>query len=355
MYAMKTILVIEDNEDIRENVEEILTLSDYKVLTAQNGKEGVDIAQKNQPDLIICDIMMPGIDGYGVLHVLHKDPLTQNIPFIFLTSKSERSDFRAAMEMGADDYITKPFSGNELLNAIESRLKKNDIIRKNLPADMHGLNELRSALSNSKTLEQLTAESNVNDYKKRQVIYKQGNHPHYLFYILKGKVKTFKTHEDGKDLVIDLYNEGDFFGYTAMLENGIYKETAEAIEETELALIPRKEFEDVLNTNPAIAKKLISLLSRNVVAKEEQLLGIAYNTLRKKVAGALVSMQKKYHVTKKDAFTIDISREELATIAGTATESLIRTLSDFKSENLIDIKTGKITIVDEKKLANLIR
>ncbi len=352
---MKTILVIEDNEDIRENVEEILTLSDYKVLTAQNGKEGVDIAQKNQPDLIICDIMMPGIDGYGVLHVLHKDPLTQNIPFIFLTSKSERSDFRAAMEMGADDYITKPFSGNELLNAIESRLKKNDIIRKNLPADMHGLNELRSALSNSKTLEQLTAESNVNDYKKRQVIYKQGNHPHYLFYILKGKVKTFKTHEDGKDLVIDLYNEGDFFGYTAMLENGIYKETAEAIEETELALIPRKEFEDVLNTNPAIAKKLISLLSRNVVAKEEQLLGIAYNTLRKKVAGALVSMQKKYHVTKKDAFTIDISREELATIAGTATESLIRTLSDFKSENLIDIKTGKITIVDEKKLANLIR
>ena len=355
MYAMKTILVIEDNEDIRENVEEILTLSDYKVLTAQNGKEGVDIAQKNQPDLIICDIMMPGIDGYGVLHVLHKDPLTQNIPFIFLTSKSERSDFRAAMEMGADDYITKPFSGNELLNAIESRLKKNDIIRKNLPADMHGLNELRSALSNSKTLEQLTAESNVNDYKIRQVIYKQGNHPHYLFYILKGKVKTFKTHEDGKDLVIDLYNEGDFFGYTAMLENGIYKETAEAIEETELALIPRKEFEDVLNTNPAIAKKLISLLSRNVVAKEEQLLGIAYNTLRKKVAGALVSMQKKYHVTKKDAFTIDISREELATIAGTATESLIRTLSDFKSENLIDIKTGKITIVDEKKLANLIR
>lgn len=352
---MKTILVIEDNEDIRENATEILTLSDYNVIAAPNGKEGIESAQKNKPDLIICDIMMPGVDGYGVLHVLHKDPNTQNIPFIFLTSKSERSDFRAAMEMGADDYITKPFAGNELLNAIESRLKKNDVIKKNLTADLQGLNELRAAVSNSRTLESLTEESTINDYKKRQVIYKEGNHPHYLFYVQKGKVKTYKTHEDGKDLVIDLYNEGDFFGYTALLENNPYKETAEAIEETELALVPRKEFESLLNSNPAISRKMISLLSKNVVAKEEQLVGIAYNTLRKKVAEALVAMYRKYHTDKKQPFLIDVSREDLATIAGTATESLIRTLSDFKSENLIDIKTGKIIISDEKKLANLIR
>lgn len=352
---MKTILVIEDNEHIRENVEEILTLSDYKVLTAANGKEGVEAAQQNNPDLIICDIMMPGIDGYGVLHVLHKDPATQNIPFIFLTSKSERSDFRAAMEMGADDYITKPFAGNELLNAIESRLKKNEIIMKKLSADLKGLNELRSAIDSSKTLEALSEESNTNTYKKKQVIYKQGNHPHYLFYILKGKIKTHKTHEDGKDLVIDLFNEGDFFGITALLENTTYTETAEAIEEAELALIPKKEFEELLHSNPAIARKMISLLSKNVIEKENHLLGIAYNTLRKKVAEALVSMIKKYHTNKNEAFVIDISREELATIAGTATESLIRTLSDFKGEHLIDIKGGKIIIMDEKKLVNLIR
>src|ERR1022692_1163447 len=143
---MKTILIIEDNEDIRENVAEILMLSNYKVLMAVNGKEGIESAQKNKPDLIICDIMMPGVDGYGVLHVLHKDPDTQNIPFIFLTSKSERSDFRSAMEMGADDYITKPFAGNELLNAVESRFRKVDIMKKNLTPDMHGLNELMSSL-----------------------------------------------------------------------------------------------------------------------------------------------------------------------------------------------------------------
>jgi CRP/FNR family transcriptional regulator, cyclic AMP receptor protein len=352
---MKTILIIEDNEDIRENVAEILMLSNYKVLMAANGKEGIDMAQKEHPDLIICDIMMPGVDGYGVLHVLNKDPEAQNIPFIFLTSKSERSDFRAAMEMGADDYITKPFAGNELLNAIESRFKKIDILKKNLTPDLSGLNELMYTVGNKKTLDDLTKASNVNEYKKRQVIYKEGNHPHYLYYILKGKVKTYKTHEDGKDLVMDLFSEGDFFGYITLLEGGAYKETAETIEETELALIPKKDFEDLVNSNPDISKKFIALLAKNIIVKENQLLGIAYNTLRKKVAESLVSLLKKYHINKNEPYQIDISRDDLATIAGTATESLIRTLSDFRSEGLIEIKSGKVIVTDDKKLINLIR
>jgi DNA-binding response OmpR family regulator len=351
---MKTILVIEDNQDIRENVEEILSLSGYKVITAPNGTEGIASAQQNKPDLIVCDIMMPGVDGYGVLHVLHKEPGTQQIPFIFLTSKSERSDFRIAMELGADDYITKPFAGNELLSAIESRLRKHEIMKKNLPPGLNGFNELMSAV-NKTTLEDLANNSNVNTYKKRQVIYKEGNNPHYLYFILAGKVKTYKTHEDGKDLVMDLYNKGDFFGYTTLLEGGTYRETAETIEETELAMIPKKDFEELVNSNPQIAKKLVGLLAKNVVEKEKQLLGIAYNTLRKKVAEALVSLYKKYHDGKKEPFLIDISRDELATIAGTATESLIRTLSDFRGENLIEIKSGKVIITNEKKLENLIR
>ncbi len=352
---MHRILIIEDNEDIRENVAEILTLSDYEVLMAPNGKEGIAVAQAQEPDLIICDIMMPGIDGYGVLHVLHKDPKTQNIPFIFLTSKSERSDFRAAMELGADDYITKPFSGNELLHAIQSRLRKVSVLKKALSSDIAGVNELISTIDNKRTLEQLAEESNVNTYKKKQLVFKEGQNPHYLYYIIKGKIKTFKTHEDGKDLVMDLYNSGDFFGYTTLLEGGAYRENAETMEECELALIPRKDFEDLVNSNPAVAKKFISLLAKNVVDKENSLLGIAYNTLRKKVAEALISLEKKYHTNKKEPFQIDISRDDLATIAGTASESLIRTLSDFKSENLIDIKSGKVIITDEKKLINLIR
>ena len=352
---MKKILLIEDNISVRENTTEILELANYEVLAAENGKIGVELATNNTPDLIICDIMMPGVDGYGVLHVLHKDADTQNIPFIFLTSKSERSDFRIAMEMGADDYITKPFAGNELLNAIESRFRKIDILKKQLTPDLAGFNELMLTVDNKKSLDDLKNESNTNTYNKKQMIYKEGTHPHYLYYIISGKVKTYKTHDDGKTLVIDLLNEGDFFGYVSLLEGTAYKENAETMEETELALIPRKDFEELVNSNPSIARKFIALLSKNIVEKEKQLLGIAYNTLRKKVAEALVSLQRKYHTSKNIPYQVDISRDDLATIAGTATESLIRTLSDFKSENLIDIKSGKVVITNDKKLENLIR
>src|SRR5215217_5011661 len=114
----KRVLVIDDNTDIRENTAEILDLAGYKTFTAENGKRGVEIAIKEKPDLVVCDIMMPELDGYGVLHLLRKNAGTLNTPFIFLTAKIERTYFRKGMEMGADDYITKPFEDIELLNAI---------------------------------------------------------------------------------------------------------------------------------------------------------------------------------------------------------------------------------------------
>lgn len=121
---MKKILLIEDNQDVRENTAEILELAGYKVFTAENGKVGVTAAQTNKPDLIICDIMMPVLDGYGVLHLLGKNQETASIPFIFLTAKAERSDLRKGMEMGADDYITKPFSMRELVARVQTVLRR---------------------------------------------------------------------------------------------------------------------------------------------------------------------------------------------------------------------------------------
>jgi CRP/FNR family cyclic AMP-dependent transcriptional regulator len=112
---MKKILVIEDNIEVRENIAEILELSNYEVVTAENGKRGVELSLQHTPDLIICDIMMPELDGYGVLHLLNKHIETYGIPFIFLTAKSEKTDLRKGMEMGADDYITKPFDGIEIV------------------------------------------------------------------------------------------------------------------------------------------------------------------------------------------------------------------------------------------------
>jgi DNA-binding response OmpR family regulator len=118
------ILIIEDNNDIRESTAEILEFSGYVVTQADNGKKGVELAFESRPDLILCDIMMPELDGYGVLSILGKNAATDSIPFIFLTAKAERIDFRKGIEMGAGDYLTKPFDETELLQAIEARLAK---------------------------------------------------------------------------------------------------------------------------------------------------------------------------------------------------------------------------------------
>jgi CRP/FNR family transcriptional regulator, cyclic AMP receptor protein len=351
---MKQLLLIEDNNEIRENTAEILELAGYKVQTAENGKVGVELALQQKPDLIICDIMMPVLDGYGVLHLINKNAELTGIPFIFLTAKAERSDFRKGMEMGADDYITKPFDDIELLNAVESRLKKTALLAKNFNADADGMQQMLHEFKGRDALKDLAADRNINHYKKKQSIYTEGNHPNRLYYVQKGKIKTCKTNDGGKELTIGLFNEGDFFGYNALLEETVYKETAEAIEDSEVAIIPKEDFENLLHNNREVTHKFIKLLAKNVTEKENQLLGLAYNSLRKRVADALLTLQAKYKKESQDKFSIHISREDLANIAGTATESLIRTLSDFKSESLVEIKDGNIIITNEKKLENML-
>ncbi|HWC52699.1 MAG TPA: response regulator [Chitinophagaceae bacterium] len=351
---MKKILLIEDNNDIRENTAEILELANYNVFTAENGKQGVEVALKEKPDLIICDIMMPVLDGYGVLHLLNKNPETHHIPFIFLSAKTERADVRKGMSLGADDYITKPFEGTELLEAVEGRLKKAGMIKEKIAEGIEGLNQLMNVAEGKDVMQSLHEGRNINKYKKKQVIYSEGNRPSRLYYVHKGKVRTFKSNENAKELAVGLYTEGDFLGYIALLEGTPYKETAEAMEDSELAVIPREDFESLLNNNREISKLFIKLLAKNISEKEEQLLGLAYNSLRKKVADAIIKLNNKYNTNRDPGFTIHISRENLATIAGTATESLIRTLSDFKNEQLIDIKNGSIIILNEKKLLNML-
>jgi CRP-like cAMP-binding protein/CheY-like chemotaxis protein len=350
---MEKILLIEDNAEIRENMAEILDLAGYQVLTADNGKEGAALAIKEKPDLILCDIMMPVLDGYGVLHMVQKNNDLQGVPFIFLTAKSERNEIRRGMELGADDYITKPFDGTEVLNAIEIRLKKAAQLRQSLPANLQGVNELIEISCGKDYLETLKEGRNTDRYKKKQVIYSEGNHPSRLFYIQRGKVKIYKRNEDGKELIVGLYNAGDFLGYIPLMEGKTYRETAEALEDTELAIIPRAEFEELLGSNPSVMKRFIGILARDIDDKEEKLLAIAYNSLRKKVADTLVTLYKKYNPGNEPDFRIDLSRENLAAIAGVAKESLIRMLSELKDEKLIGLEGSKIRIVDYAKLEKM--
>lgn len=352
---MKKILLIEDNADVRDNTAEILELSNYEVIVAENGKIGVEKALEHLPDLIICDVMMPVLDGYGVLHAVHKNDTIKNTPFIFLTAKTERGDFRKGMELGADDYITKPFTGTELLNAVDSRLKKVELLKQELSPGIDGLQYLMQTSTGKDHMKLLAEDRNINKYKKNEIIYSEGNHPNRLYYVIKGKVKTYKSNDDGKELVTELFATGDFLGYVSMLEGSVYKDSAAALEETELGVIPREDFDGLINNNKEVAQKFIRLLAKNISERENQLVNIAYNSLRRKVADALLMLYKKYHQTTEDSNAMIISRGSLATIAGTAKESLIRTLSDFRNEKLIDIKNdGSILILNLKKLEFLL-
>lgn len=350
---MKKILLIEDNNDVRENTAEILKLAQYNVITAVNGKQGVELAQKENPDLIICDIMMPVLDGHGVLHMLSKNEQTSGIPFIFLTAKAERSDFRKGMEMGADDYLTKPFDEVELLNAIESRLKKNEILKKEFAKSLTGINDFINEAKGIESLKKLSEERDVKTYKKKEDIYKEGMFPKGIFFINKGKVKTYQTNEFGKELITELHKEGEFFGYLSLLRDEKYTNTATALEDSEIYMIPKEDFFTLIYKNSEVSRKFIQLLSNDLMENEKQLVKLAYNSVRKRVAEALVKLSDKYKKETDAKFSMNISREDLANLVGTATETVIRTLSDFKEEKFIEVSGSNITITNYEKLSKL--
>lgn len=150
---MVKIAVIEDEVIVRETIIERLTEAGYHVLSAENGLLGIDLIREQQPDLVLCDIMMPNLGGFGVLEYIRKDPVTSLIPFVFLSALSDKSDLRKGMLSGADDYLTKPFTREELLNAVEVRLRKRENFKSNLRS---ALNQFRDSLSRSMPHEFLT-------------------------------------------------------------------------------------------------------------------------------------------------------------------------------------------------------
>jgi CRP-like cAMP-binding protein len=346
---MKKILVIEDNLEVRENLEEILELSGYDVVAAEDGKVGVQKALASTPDLILCDVMMPQLDGFGVLNILSKRPQTANIPFVFLTAKAEKSDLRRGMNLGADDYITKPFYKDELLSVIETRLRKSERIRTTFDKSEQSLTAFINEVKGYEELKKLSDEHRTKTYKKRETIFEEGEYPRYLYFIASGNVKVFKTNDDGKEYIIEVLKEGDFLGYVDLIKDENYTESAAALEETKLSLIPRDDFNKLINANRDVASQMIKMLASDVSEKEEQLLNLAYNSVRKRVATAVVYLSEKY-----DTLTFSVLRDDLARIVGTAKESVIRMLTEFKEDGYLEIKDGKIIVKEKEKLRNLL-
>ncbi len=342
---MKRILIIEDDVIMRENTAEILELAQYEVKTAPNGKAGSILAKEMNPDLIICDIMMPELDGYGVLHILSKDPKTAAIPFIFLTAKAEKSEMRKGMDLGADDYLTKPFEETELLNAIETRLRKKDVLRQEFSRDLQGLSTFLNEASGLDELKSLSANRPVSPYKKKEVIFHVGDSPHYVYFLSKGSIKTYKTHDDGKEFITHVFKAGDFFGHIPLFENSLYKDSAVVLEDSEMVKIPKDDFLSLLNRNRDVSAKFIRILSNQVEVQEKHLLRMAYDTVRKRTAEALLQLHRG-----SSTVSVRVTRDDLANMIGTATETVIRCLSEFKEDSLIEINGREIVVLNVKGL-----
>jgi CRP-like cAMP-binding protein len=348
---MKKILLIEDNKDIRENTEELLTLAGYEIKTAENGKIGVDVAIKEQPDLIICDITMPELDGYGVLHILGKRPDTAAIPFIFLTALTEKSEVRKGMELGADDYLTKPFDDTSLLNAIETRFRKNSIRKNEYAATSDGLALFLNDAGKVLNLKTLTDGKKISVVRRKTELFVEGESPGSVFLLQSGEIKVSRLHQDGKELITNLYTKNSFFGFEAVLENIPYTETAVATQDSEVIVIPKEDFLTLLYSHADVSAAFISLLCKKVVEKENALLNLAYSSVRQRTAAALLKTFER----KDENGLINIAREDLAKIIGTAAESVIRVLADFKDENLISVESGKIRILAPRRLEKVVK
>ncbi|AVR44356.1 transcriptional regulator [Christiangramia fulva] len=346
---MKKVLLIEDDVTVRENTAELLELSDYEVVTASNGKAGIDKARQYKPDIIICDIMMPEVDGYGVLENLSKDPETANIPFIFLSAKTEHKDIRKGMDLGADDYLTKPFEEEDLLSAIESRLAKmailNSFKRKEAPkkteGNLNNLQELRDVFSGYK----------LQEYKKGEMIYERGKQSNFFYLVRRGVVKAHRMDRQGKELITQLYKQDDFFGNPGSDPQSSYEDYATAMENTQLYAVSREEFQKILSNNPKVTLQLVEVLNNNLSELKQQLMDMAYGSVRKKAANTILLFAER--IEKHPLKSIRISRADLAGVAGMAPESLIRTLSEFKKEGLIEIEGRNIKLIDSEALKNV--
>lgn len=336
---MKQVLVIEDNADVRENICEILELSGYNVLSAEDGTSGLNLAIQANPDLILCDVMMPKLDGYGLLKILRNNKSIKHIPLIFLTARVEKEDFRKGMGLGADDYITKPFDDTELLSAIEVRLKRrdnqlSDFVDKTPSSNVnHLIEEWILEHSGGKTLKK---------HSESETIFREGQFAREIFFIKSGIVKECMQSDYGKSIITSIHTPGAIFGFDALTPDKKYSQTTTAMSDVEVYAVPNSEFQQLKATNRIVSADLFGRVLEQNKQLNRRLLDQAYSDVRKKVANALLML----HDIHTSFPTYHPSRDDLSEIAGVAKETLIRTLSIFKAESLIRIDNRQIVVID---------
>ncbi len=342
------LLIIEDNEEVRENLAEILELYGYEVITANHGLEGVKLALSNIPDLILCDVMMPELDGYGVLNLLTENEKTAAIPFVFITARTEKEDIRRGMNLGADDYITKPFYKDELLQVVGTRLKK---AARNNPAPAPTHPHLSDPQRGMETLVATFSDIGTSIvYGQGELIARDGEYPHFLYRVEEGHVHLSRTHEYGRDYIIADLGPKNLFGTACVLERlPLYYSARAASETVRCSRLPANRLLELVNRDRNVAETLMHLLAGEAVERSDRLVQQAYDSVRRRTALVLCDLHARYQ-----GATIDLSREELAQMVGTTKESVIRALSDFRRDGLVTTNGRQIDVSQPDKLRGLL-
>lgn len=343
----RKILIIDHQPKTLKQTADLLRMDGFSVIESSDGKTGAELALRELPDLILCEIDLPVLDGRGVFHIIGKNPSTNSIPFIFMGEHVSVKAFREAMNLGADDFIPKPLESAELLNVIEIRLRKKSGETKVASRDLDLYGTIFKSSDGIKEIERLTESRIHRTMRRKEVIFSEGQIPTDVFYILKGMVKSYLINKDGKELITRFYHPGDFIGYLPILQNRPYRENGEVVTDAEIGFVSKQDFLSIIISNSLVSAKFIGILSKQLQEAESRLLGIAYDSVRQKVAQALLQVNRKN--TSEDK-PFKIARRDLSSMIGTATESLNRTLSDFKDEGLIQIMPEGIQILNAAKL-----
>jgi CRP-like cAMP-binding protein len=341
---MKKILVIDDQALHRNTVVSLLEMANYDVEQAKNGKEGIEKALTLVPDLILCDIIMPELDGFGVQKLLLSHPQTRSIPFVFLSAKDNPEDIRLGMRSGSDDYLTKPVNQTDLLASVEVRIAK--IRQQNSFTEMqnNAFNEEKNLLTNMKEISTSAREKHI---LRKEKVYQEGDVAHYVYWVISGTIKTSKTDYYGKSYITDIFSSGSFFGHLPFQHHSEYNETAIALETSVIGMIPKKDFLAAVYRKPELNQYILQLTSQQLQDKNNRLLQLAYASVRERVALVLL---KYASITSRELDLPTISREDLASIVGTTKESLVRTLSEMKKDGLLELKGREIAVLSPQEL-----
>lgn len=346
---MNKILIIEDHREVRENLHELLELCNYEVLSAPNGEAGIQQAISAQPDLILCDIMMPGIDGYEVLATLAQHPETAAIPFIFLSARADKADIRRGMLLGADDYLTKPFEEQDLLRAIQVRLNKSHLLKQPFQKSYEGLNSfLFQARQEGGLPLDADVQPGIRKYEAGQFIFRENDQAEYLFFLASGKVRLYRTQPEPPAVFTD-YEKGSFFGYKALISGENYLHHARVLEPSEVSMLSKEDFFLLLLYNRSFSMRFIQLLANQVKEQEKQLLGLVQEVSRRRVADTILELCPP----SASSGEAEIPLADILSRSRIANLTLTIALRRLDSEKAISLRPDCIQLLDTGKLRSL--